>query len=391
MKVVTSFLTLAAVAALLAAAPATAPRAETMDYRDLARRLAARRASLREGSIRCEAYELIATAGAYDAFRKKLEGFRSATRPGEVAAAARAWARSSAATPVATNRYRWVYRLGEKPRWRIRQELITDYAPAPGDGHHHREGDEHDEGVEVLDVRDMEFDGQTVRSAINHKVVRLRAPGGEPQLHELDPSLGPWQMLASQGLAPSQQGAAELAGRLATLTITTRRGQAVASESYEFDRSLGYAPRLLRQAAGGKIPVEAVYVCVDDGREGPIPPTIACLARFRSDGKVQVSLWIVAEWKLRLDPRDLRAELPERYELVDERFGYAVLSAPVGDWSDELAGDETPSPPAADADKSADEGSGWTIMLAGAVVAVILLGVVLWLWKARGKSPDESQ
>ena len=390
MKVETSFLTLAAVALLLAAAPAA--QAEAMDYRDLARRLAARRASLREGSIRCEAYEMIAPAKAYNAFRKKLQGFRSAARTGEVAAAARAWARSAAATPVAAYRYRWVYRLGEKPRWRIRQERITDYAPAPGDGHRHREGDDHGDGVEVLDVRDMEFDGQTVRSAINNKAVKLRAPGGEPQLHELDPALRPWRMLASQGLAPSQQGAAELAGRLATLTITTRRGQAVASESYEFDRSLGYAPRLLRQAAGGKIPVEAVYVCVDDGREGPIPPTIACLARFRSDGKVQVSLWIVAEWKLRLDPRDLRAELPERYELVDERFGYAVLSTPVGDWSQvatDAAVDPIVSPPT-----TQDAGGwtgGWITAIAVAVLAAILLGVALWLWKARGKSPDESQ
>jgi len=297
---------------------------------EIADRLTGRRAALSEGSVSYESYLCAVSQGDYEAFREKVLG----KDQGSMATDARELANRFAVLPEVQgiNKYEgsMFYRYGERDKWRLVRRRIGIASEES-----RRLETEAAKNKQVVvrspDREDVAYNGEYVMSLRDDAELNLDRENTAidyPRIEELDISLFPWYYLRQRGANPGQTISGKIEGTTATITYANQRKDGSRSAvSYEYRMDLGYAPSRVWGESDGKLFMERLYAYgdADPNGNGLNTPILCCQADFKPGGWVRVQLWVVKKWIQQVSDDDLNVKLPEKYIVVDNRYGNVPL------------------------------------------------------------------
>jgi hypothetical protein len=294
------------------------------EAKELGRRLRGRRGSLCEGSIDFTHYNLTVSSGQYERLRARVLASQFDLSVPVIANELSKLIRSSGDVTVGRVRkgslfYKWG---ANEDRWRLLRHRVIVESP---DAKQRLEQMAEERAVEAVslesDNEEIGYNGEYTLSVIDGKKAiyenaeaRRRFPG----VDTLDISLSSLHMMVEEGARPGQTIRTSSTDDQVSVVFSSESSSA----TYVFSRRLAYAPVHVYAEAKSKRLLEKLYAYSTGTGDAFLPrPCVALESDFRSDGTVEIDLWLVDRWLTTVAESDLQVKLPAEYLLVDRRFG----------------------------------------------------------------------
>ncbi len=176
-------------------------------------------------------------------------------------------------------------------------------------------------------TEDAAYDGESLKILRNDErlIYPERQEGPLFQLMQFDISLAPWEVAIEKGANIDGQviSVTPHSGRY-RITYTNHGGtDRMSAGSYEFDPQLGFAPIWLGLVSRGSLQFEILFGYERLEQATLLRPSVTSHARFESDGRVRMNVWLLDEWSEEVSDSDLEIDLPTRVLVMDRRVGAA--------------------------------------------------------------------